>query len=48
MGLSGVLGFKLNATGRFAGKKEFTGDNTITQFGGYYQELDYVDRNQVK
>ena len=48
VGLSGVLGFKLNATGRFAGKREYTGDNTITNFSWNPEDLDYVDRNQVK
>ena len=48
VGFSGVLGFKLNATGRFAGKREYTGDNTITNFSWNPEDLDYVDRNQVK
>jgi hypothetical protein len=48
VGLSGVLGFKLNATGRFAGKREYTGDGTTTNFNWNVGDLDYVDRNQVK
>jgi len=48
VGLSGVLGFKLNATGRFAGKREYTGDNSTTDFNWNVGDLDYVDRNQVK
>ena len=48
VGLSGVLGFKLNATGRFAGKREYTGDGSITDFDWNVGDLDYVDRNQVK
>ena len=48
VGLSGVLGFKLNATGRFAGKREYTGDGTITDFNWNPGDLDYVDREQVK
>ena len=48
VGLSGVLGFKLNAVGRFAGKKEHTGDNSTTNFKWTVSDLDYVDRNQVK
>ncbi len=48
VGLSGVLGFKLNAVGRFAGKKEHTGDNSTTDFSWIASDLNYVDRNQVK
>ena len=57
VGLSGVLGFKLNATGRFAGKREYTGDGVkqangsitgTTNFNWNTGDLDYVDRNQVK
>merc|ERR1711981_72188 len=48
VGLSGVVGFKLNAVGRFANKKEFTGDGTTTQFEWILSELDYVDRDEVK
>jgi len=48
VGLSGVLGFKLNATGRFAGKREYTGDNSTTNFNWNVGDLDYVDKNQVK
>ncbi len=48
VGLSGVLGFKLNAVGRFAGKKEHIGDNSTTDFKWTVNDLDYVDRNQVK
>jgi len=48
VGLSGVLGFKLNATGRFAGKREYIGDNSTTDYNWNVGDLDYVDRNQVK
>ena len=48
VGLSGVLGFKLNAVGRFAGKREYTGDGSTTDFNWNSGDLDYVDRNQVK
>ena len=48
VGLSGVLGFKLNATGRFAGKREYTGDNSTTNFNWNVGDLDYVDKDQVK
>ena len=48
VGLSGVVGFKLNAVGRFASKKEFTGDGSTTQFEWISTDLDYVDRDEVK
>ena len=48
VGLSGVLGFKLNAVGRFAGKKQHTGDNSNKKFKWTVSDLDYVDRSQVK
>ena len=48
VGLSGVLGFKLNAVGRFAGKKQHTGDNSNKDFKWTVSDLDYVDRSQVK
>ncbi len=48
VGLSGVLGFKLNAVGRFAGKKEHTGDNSTRNFKWTVSDLNYVDRSQVK
>ena len=48
VGLSGVLGFKLKATGRFAGKREYTGDGSTTDFNWNVGDLDYVDREQVK
>ena len=47
-GLSGVLGFKLNAVGRFAGKREYTGDGSTTDYDWNPGDLDYIDRNQVK
>ena len=48
VGLSGMMGFKLNAIGRFAAKKTFTGDSTTKNFAWLASELDYVDRDQVK
>jgi hypothetical protein len=48
VGLSGVVGFKLNAVGRFASKKEFTGDGSTTQFEWISSDLNYVDRDEVK
>ena len=48
LGLSGLLSFKLNATGRFAGKREYTGDGTTTDFNWVAGDLNPIDRNQVK
>tara|TARA_R100001443_G_scaffold25723_1_gene38701 strand:+ start:454 stop:3105 length:2652 start_codon:yes stop_codon:yes gene_type:complete len=48
VGLSGLMGFKLNAVGRFAGKREYIGDNSTTDYNWSKEDLDYVDRNQVK
>ena len=47
-GLSGLLSFKLNAIGRFAGKREYTGDGSTTDFNWTPGDLSYIDRNQVK
>ena len=48
LGLSGLLSFKLNATGRFAGTREYTGDGTTTDYNWTPGDLSYIDRNQVK
>ena len=48
VGLSGILGFKLNAVGRFAGKQNFIGDNTTKNFSWLATDLPYIDRNQIK
>ena len=58
VGLSGVMGFKLNATGRFAGNKSHimfetnskdnSGNDVYTDYEWNVSDLDYVDRNQVK
>ena len=48
VGLSGILGFKLNAVGRFAGKVNFIGDNTTTNFSWLATDLPYIDRDQIK
>ena len=47
VGLSGILGFKLNATGRFANTINFTGDNTTKKFSWIASDLPFIDRNQV-
>ena len=48
VGLSGVMGFKLKSTGIRQGKKEYTGDQTTTQFPFINDDIDYVDRDQIK
>ena len=48
VGLSGVMGFKLKVTGRLAGSKTHTGDNSTTDFKWTVSDLNYVDRSQVK
>ena len=58
VGLSGVMGFKLNATGRFAASKSYklflnncrdsSGNEVYTDYEWSEPELGYVDRNQVK
>ena len=48
VGLSGVLGFKLKATGRLAASKTYTGDGTRTNFNWMSSDLPYVDRSQIK
>ncbi|MAS48241.1 MAG: hypothetical protein CL557_12640 [Alphaproteobacteria bacterium] len=47
-GLSGLLSFKLNAVGRFAGKREYIGDGSTTDFNWVAGDLNPIDRNQVK
>ena len=47
-GLSGLLSFKLNSVGRFAGKREYIGDGTTTDFPWVAGDLNPIDRNQVK
>ncbi len=48
VGLSGVMGFKLKSTGVRQGKKEYTGDNSKTVFNWVKEDLDYVDKDQIK
>ena len=48
VGLSGVMSFKLKSTGVRQGKKEFTGDNTTTDFEWLNSEIDTLDRDQIK
>ena len=48
VGLSGVMGFKLKSTGIRQGKKEYTGDSTTTQYPFINDDIDYIDRDQIK
>ena len=48
VGLSGVMGFKLKSTGVRQGKKEYTGDNSTTIFNWVKEDLDYIDKDQIK
>ena len=48
VGLSGVMAFKLKSTGVRQGKKEYTGDNSTTIFNWIKEDLDYVDKDQIK
>ena len=48
VGLSGVMAFKLKSTGVRQGKKEYTGDNSTTVFNWIKENLDYIDKDQVK
>ena len=48
VGLSGVMAFKLKSTGVRQGKKEFTGDGSVTDFKWIKDDIDYIDRDQIK
>ena len=58
VGLSGVMGFKLNVTGRFAASKTYkmftnncrdnSGNEVYTDYEWSKSDLDYIDRNQIK
>ena len=48
VGLSGMMGFKLKNKGRFNGSISFTGDGSETDFTWHLEDIDYVDRDQVK
>ena len=48
VGLSGVMGFKLRATGIQQGSRTYTGDGSTTDFNWIKADLDYIDRIQVK
>ena len=48
VGLSGVMGFKLKSTGVRQGERAYTGDESTTAYSWTTDDLDYVDRDQVK
>ena len=48
VGLSGVMGFKLKSTGVQQGSKEFTGDGSNRDFEWTTDDIDYIDRDQIK
>ena len=48
VGLSGLLAFKLKSIGTIQGERKYTGDNSTTDFNWTKEDLDYIDREQVK
>ena len=48
VGLSGMMGFKLNSIGRFVGSKTYTGDGSTTDYNWSVADISYTDRSQVK
>ena len=58
VGLSGIMGFKLNATGRFDASKTYkmfknncrdnSGNEVYTDYEWSKSDIDYIDRNQIK
>lgn len=48
VGLSGMMSFKLQQTGRLPYELDFTGDGTTTTYTFNKRDLDYVDRSDVK
>jgi hypothetical protein len=48
VGLSGMMSFKVQQTGRLPYEVEFTGDGSTTTFTFSKHDLDYVDRSDVK
>ena len=48
LGLSGILGFKLNSNGRFAGSRTYTADGSQTDFVWAQNDFDFIDRSQIK
>jgi len=48
VGLSGLMSFKLKSTGIRQGEKAYTGDNSTTIFSWNNEDLDYVNKDQIK
>lgn len=48
VGLSGMMSFKLQQTGRLPYELEFTGDGSTTTYTFNKRDLDYVDRSDVQ
>jgi len=48
VGLSGMMSFKLQQTGRLPYELKFTGDGSTTTYTFNKRDLDYVDRSDVK
>ena len=48
VGLSGLMSFKLKSTGIRQGTREYTGDGSTTVFNWIKEDLNYVDKNQIK
>ena len=48
VGLSGMMSFKLQQTGRLPYELEFTGDGSTTTFTFNKRDLDYVDKSDVQ
>ena len=48
VGLSGMMSFKVQQTGRLPFELEFTGDGSTTTYTFIKSDLDYVDRSDVK
>jgi hypothetical protein len=48
VGLSGMMGFKVEQNGRLPYSVQFTGDGTTTVFDFNKNDLDYADRSDVK
>jgi hypothetical protein len=47
VGLSGIMSFKMEQTGRLPYEVEFTGDGSTTTYTFNKRDLDYVDRSDV-
>ena len=48
VGLSGVMSFKLNSIGTLQGSKSYTGDGSTTDFSWIADDIEYIDRDQIK